>query len=52
MQMLEKISKFAGNTFAIWVLLAAGLALYAPDQFTWIDLIYHYYLELLCLVWG
>ncbi|MGX9132953.1 bile acid:sodium symporter family protein [Rummeliibacillus sp. JY-2-4R] len=36
MQMLEKISKFAGNTFAIWVLLAAGLALYAPDQFAWI----------------
>ncbi|MGG0656173.1 bile acid:sodium symporter family protein [Rummeliibacillus pycnus] len=36
MQMLEKISKFAGNTFALWVLLAAGLALYAPDQFTWI----------------
>lgn len=36
MQMLEKFSKFAGNTFALWVLLAAGLALYNPDLFIWI----------------
>lgn len=36
MDMLEKVGKFAGNTFALWVLLFAGLALYAPGQFTWI----------------
>ncbi|WP_102693294.1 bile acid:sodium symporter family protein [Rummeliibacillus pycnus] len=36
MQMLERVGKFAGNTFAFWVLLAAGLALYAPNLFTWI----------------
>lgn len=36
MYMLEKVSKFAGNTFALWVLLVAGFALYVPDQFTWI----------------
>lgn len=36
MDMLEKVGKFAGNTFALWVLLLAGLALYSPDLFTWI----------------
>ncbi|MEG0259117.1 MAG: bile acid:sodium symporter family protein [Lysinibacillus sp.] len=36
MNTLEKIGKFAGNTFAIWVLVAAGLALWIPDNFTWI----------------
>lgn len=36
MEMLEKVGKFAGNTFALWVLLLAGLALYSPDLFTWI----------------
>lgn len=36
MNMLEKVSEFAGNTFALWVLLVAGFALYVPDQFTWI----------------
>ena len=36
MQMLERFGKFAGNTFALWVLIAAGLALYSPNYFTWI----------------
>lgn len=36
MKMLEKVGKFAGNTFALWVLLLAGLALYSPNLFTWI----------------
>lgn len=36
MQTIEKIGKFVGDTFAIWVLIVAGLALYAPEQFTWI----------------
>lgn len=36
MGVLQKIGKFAGNTFAIWVLVAAGLAIWMPEYFTWI----------------
>ena len=36
MEVLQKIGKFAGNTFAIWVLVAAGLAIWMPEYFTWI----------------
>ncbi|WP_339198969.1 bile acid:sodium symporter family protein [Solibacillus sp. FSL R5-0449] len=36
MGILQKIGKFAGNTFAIWVLVAAGLAIWTPEYFTWI----------------
>lgn len=36
MGVLQKIGKFAGNTFAIWVLVAAGLAIGLPEYFTWI----------------
>jgi len=36
MKALEKLSVFAGNTFAYWVLLFAGLALLFPGGFTWI----------------
>lgn len=36
MGVLQKIGKFAGNTFAIWVLVAAGLAIWIPEYFTWI----------------
>ena len=36
MGVLQKIGKFAGNTFAIWVLVAAALAIWIPDYFTWI----------------
>ncbi|MCM3721692.1 bile acid:sodium symporter family protein [Solibacillus isronensis] len=36
MGVLQKIGKFAGNTFAIWVLAAAGLAIWIPEYFTWI----------------
>lgn len=36
MNVLQRIGKFAGNTFAIWVLLAAGLAMWIPEYFTWI----------------
>lgn len=36
MGVLQKIGKFAGNTFAIWVLVAAGLAIWMPENFTWI----------------
>lgn len=36
MNFLEKIGKFAGNTFAIWVLVAAGLAIWIPENFTWL----------------
>ncbi|MEK5184839.1 bile acid:sodium symporter family protein [Solibacillus sp. FSL R5-0691] len=36
MGVLQKIGKFAGNTFAIWVLVAAGLAIWTPEYFTWI----------------
>lgn len=36
MNILEKIGKFAGNTFAIWVLVAAGLAIWIPENFTWL----------------
>lgn len=33
---LERVSVFAGNTFAYWVLLFAALALLFPQGFTWI----------------
>lgn len=36
MGVLQNIGKFAGNTFAIWVLVAAGLAIWLPEYFTWI----------------
>lgn len=36
MRTLEKISSFAGNTFAIWVILFAILAYFMPQNFTWI----------------
>lgn len=36
MRALERISQFAGNTFAVWVLLFAALAFFIPDGFTWI----------------
>ncbi len=36
MGVLQKIGKFAGNTFAIWVLVAASLAIWLPEYFTWI----------------
>lgn len=36
MQILEKISKAAGNTFAIWVIIFAVLAFFIPGGFTWI----------------
>ncbi len=36
MKMLDRISQFAGNTFAIWVLLFAALAFFMPGGFTWI----------------
>ncbi len=36
MKALEKAGIFAGNTFAYWVLLFAGLALLFPTGFTWI----------------
>lgn len=37
MSTLQKIGRFAGNTFALWVLVAAGLALWIPNYFTWIS---------------
>lgn len=36
MQAIARLSRFVGNTFAIWVLLFAILAFFAPEQFTWI----------------
>lgn len=36
MRTLERISQFAGNTFAVWVLLFAALAFFIPGGFTWI----------------
>lgn len=36
MRTLERISSFAGNTFAIWVILFAILAYFMPQNFTWI----------------
>ncbi|WP_100329948.1 bile acid:sodium symporter family protein [Bacillus xiapuensis] len=36
MNQLVKASTFAGNTFAVWVLLFAVLALFFPVQFVWI----------------
>ncbi|WP_420225514.1 bile acid:sodium symporter family protein [Pigmentiphaga litoralis] len=36
MQALARLSRFVGNTFAIWVLLFAVIAFFAPAQFTWL----------------
>ncbi|MGA9288700.1 MAG: bile acid:sodium symporter family protein [Anaerobacillus sp.] len=36
MKMLERASRFAGNTFAIWVLFFAVLGFVFPEGFTWI----------------
>lgn len=36
LNILAKISQFAGKTFAIWVLVFAAFAFFLPDQFTWI----------------
>ncbi len=36
MKLLENISKFAGNTFAIWVIIFAIMAFFVPSGFTWI----------------
>lgn len=36
MNTLEKVSKFAGSTFAIWVLLFGMLSFLFPSGFTWI----------------
>jgi BASS family bile acid:Na+ symporter len=36
MQALARLSRFVGNTFAIWVLLFAIIAFFAPAQFTWL----------------
>ena len=36
MQALARLSRFVGNTFAIWVLLFAALAYYSPDQYKWL----------------
>ncbi|MEZ2657718.1 bile acid:sodium symporter family protein [Aneurinibacillus aneurinilyticus] len=36
MRTLERISKFVGDTFAIWVLLFAVLAFSMPDYFAWL----------------
>jgi bile acid:Na+ symporter, BASS family len=36
MKVLERVSQFVGNTFAIWVLIFAILAFFSPSTFTWI----------------
>ncbi|MBT2215640.1 bile acid:sodium symporter family protein [Virgibacillus dakarensis] len=37
MKTLEKISNFAGSTFALWVILFAVLSFFLPGGFTWIE---------------
>ncbi|MEC3882895.1 bile acid:sodium symporter family protein [Halobacillus sp. HZG1] len=36
MKTLEKVSQFAGSTFAVWVLVFAALSFFIPGGFTWI----------------
>ncbi|UJL45441.1 bile acid:sodium symporter family protein [Virgibacillus sp. NKC19-16] len=36
MKTLEKVSNFAGSTFAIWVILFACLSFFFPGGFTWL----------------
>ncbi|MEW9677728.1 bile acid:sodium symporter family protein [Lentibacillus sp. L22] len=36
MKTMEKISSFAGNTFALWVILFALLSFFFPSGFTWL----------------
>ncbi|RAL26606.1 bile acid:sodium symporter family protein [Thermoflavimicrobium daqui] len=37
MKTLERISNFIGNSFAIWVLLFAGISYAYPTHFTWLN---------------
>lgn len=37
MQALSRLSHFVGNTFAVWVLLFAGLAYFSPEHYKWIS---------------
>ncbi|WP_094763118.1 bile acid:sodium symporter family protein [Bacillus andreraoultii] len=36
MRQLTKISNFAGNTFAVWIIIFAILSYFIPEGFTWI----------------
>ena len=36
MSILFKFSQFVQKTFALWVILFSGLALYSPDNFVWL----------------
>ncbi|MCM3006473.1 bile acid:sodium symporter family protein [Priestia koreensis] len=36
MKTVERISKFAGDTFAIWVVVVATISFFVPSAFTWI----------------
>lgn len=36
MRQLAKVSNFAGNTFAVWIIIFAILSYFVPDGFTWI----------------
>lgn len=36
MQLLARVSTFAGNTFAIWIIIFAALSYFFPAGFTWI----------------
>ena len=47
MQAIARLSQFVGKTFALWVLLFAVLAFYAPAQFKWIG---PYIVPLLCII--
>ena len=51
MKTLERVSQFAGNTFAVWVLLFAALAFFIPMDLHGLDPTYLYCLELLCSGW-
>ncbi|GKU83000.1 bile acid:sodium symporter family protein [Niallia sp. NCCP-28] len=36
MEVIEKVSSFAGKTFTLWVLFFAIIAYFSPDQFVWL----------------
>lgn len=36
MQLLARVSTFAGNTFAVWIIIFALLSYFFPAGFTWI----------------
>lgn len=52
MKTLEKVSKIAGDFFAVWVIIFAFIGFLLPESMNWVHQEFHCSWGLLCLVWG